>query len=1392
MAGIGCTSDQDLKAFLVGELPERLAVLVARHLELCPDCEERARRWDNLPDTAVQALRRREQDPKRGSLTDTLASTGRPDTEAAPQPLLKTSSPEGYTLLDELGRGATGVVFRARQHCPERVVALKFFSAGVHAAEQRARFLAEANIIARLDHPNIVRVHAVGEYQGQPFLCLELLDGGHLGKKIDGRPQPPRQAAVLLEQMARAVQHAHDKGTIHRDLKPSNVLLAVDGAPKISDFGLARFGRPELTATGAILGTPAYMAPEQARGEGEKVGPAADIWALGAILYELLTGQPPFRGVQVLDTLQQVVEREPVPPTRLQPKVPRDLETICLKCLEKKPPRRYGTAAALAEDLRRFLAGRPIAARPVGTLERAAKWARRRPAAAVLLALAVLLVLGGVSGLLWYQQLRLEQVQQQAQRELRTNYLNREVTAALREVAQARHKLHAQLRDPRQAQGLLSDIDQWQALVQAGQTTLAKAQALARSEPALLGEDLTVRLQKLDQQLQADDRDYQLARKLDTIRLEAWTPVDGKLDRAKALARYPEAFAEAGYDLQKGAAAQLAARIGQSPIRYALVAALDLWAGLTGDEPLRRRLLALSRQADPDPWRDQVREALAGYDVQKLRQLARQVDVSVQSPHTVLALSLQLPKTDDQGAALLRRALDQHPGDFWLHFNLGTRVQDPRERVGCFRAALALRSRSSVAHYNLGTALVAQKDYAGAITHFQQALKLDPSYAAAHTNWGRALADQEDHAGAIRHYQQALQIDPRSAPAHNNWGTALYNQKDYAGAIRHFQQALKLNPNHARAHYNWGTALIAQQDYAGAITHFQQALKLAPNYAAAHTNWGLALAAKRDYADAITHYQQALKLAPNYAAAHNSWGLALAAQKDHAGAIRHYQQALQLNPRSAAAHNNWGRALAAQQDYAGAITHYQHALKLDPKHDAAHYNWGLALYNQKDYPGAIRHFQQAIQLKPNHAPAHYNWGRALAAQQDHDGAIRHFQEALKLAPNHASAHYNWGLALAAKRNYDGAIAHYRQALQRNPNHAEAHCNLGQALRGQGHFAEALKHLEKGHQIGSLRSDWRYPSAQWVKSCRQLLQKQQRADAVLQRRALPTGPAEQLELAVFCRQYKHYPAAARLYTAALADQPALADDLAKGYRYQAAWTAALAAAGQGHDADKLVAGDKAKLRQQALAWLRADLKLLTQTAVGLVPAGTTQAGTKKEDQPPASPPAKLTGQVRPTDLADLLRAGDRLQDCLDNPALAELRDNKALAQLPAEEQKAWQQLWSDVQTLHKQTRACFIETWRKGSLTGRQKEQPHEVPLQAGRTYILDLQSKQFHACLRLEDSQGKKLAEDNKKGRAAGQNARILFTAVQGGTHRVIATSFQQRGTGDYTLRIREFTGKKD
>ena len=300
-----------------------------------------------------------------------------------------------YEILGELGRGGMGVVYKARHIQLNRQVALKMILAGIHAGPQaQARFRIEAETAARLQHPHIVQIYEVGEADGKPFLSLEFVTGGTLADKLDGTPWPARPAAQMVESLARAMHVAHLAGIVHRDLKPANVLLTKEGLPKISDFGLAKQLDSDggQTASGAILGTPSYMAPEQAGGQGKSVGPAADIYALGAILYELLTGRPPFKAATPLDTVLQVVSNEPVPPRQLQPKIPRDLETICLKCLEKETARRYASGLALGEDLGCFLRGEPVTARPVGALPRAWRWCRRNPKVASLAAAVALLL----------------------------------------------------------------------------------------------------------------------------------------------------------------------------------------------------------------------------------------------------------------------------------------------------------------------------------------------------------------------------------------------------------------------------------------------------------------------------------------------------------------------------------------------------------------------------------------------------------------------------------------------------------------------------------------------------------------------------------------------------------------------------------------------------------------------------------------------------------------------------------------------------------------------------------------------------------------------------------------------------------------------------------------
>jgi serine/threonine protein kinase/WD40 repeat protein len=362
----------------------------------------------------------------------------------------------GYEVLRELGRGGMAVVYAAWQTGLNRLVALKMLLAGEYASTaQRARFRTEAEAVGRLQHPNIVPIYEVGEHDGRLYLSMEYMDGGSLAERLDGTPRPARAAAELVETLARAVHHAHQRGIVHRDLTPSNILLAAEGEgwgeresinpsaailhpppstlhPKIADFGLAKLlvgGGEVQTQTGTVLGTPSYMAPEQALGRNKDIGPAVDVYALGAILYELLTGRPPFKAPSPVETLMQVRSDEPVRPRSLQPCIPVDLETIGLKCLHKEPARRYADALGLADDLRRFLEDRPIQARPTPAPERVRRWCRRNPAVSALAASVTLLLLVLAVGLLGAarrfkrERDRVLEAQRATERELGWSYL---------------------------------------------------------------------------------------------------------------------------------------------------------------------------------------------------------------------------------------------------------------------------------------------------------------------------------------------------------------------------------------------------------------------------------------------------------------------------------------------------------------------------------------------------------------------------------------------------------------------------------------------------------------------------------------------------------------------------------------------------------------------------------------------------------------------------------------------------------------------------------------------------------------------------------------------------------------------------------------------------------
>ena len=427
-------SHKSLLLDLVVEWEDRQAAgRAASPEELCHDCPELL---EDLKECLRAAAGMNAVLDARGSLPDDPA--GRTEVLTEPPLIFGDVQHETwpvipqYEILEELGHGGMGVVLKARQIALGRIVAIKaILSHGPIREEQRRRFLWEAKAMARLQHPNIVQIHEISQQGEHPFLIMEYVEGQSLSASLAGKPLPPRKAAELLAVLARAVHVAHEHGIIHRDLKPNNILLAADGTPKICDFGLARHfdSAADRTQTNQVAGTPSYMAPEQVLGASGTQGPAVDIYALGAVLYESLTGHPVFQAGNMLDTMQLVLKQQPVPPRQWQPKTPRNLETICLKCLEKAPGSRYPSAQALAEDLGRFLAGEPIRARPAGPCERAWRWCRTHPSGASLIAMAAMAVVVVFSLVLAYNHRLAKELQ-------RTDTAHRQVLATQQKLHQ--------------------------------------------------------------------------------------------------------------------------------------------------------------------------------------------------------------------------------------------------------------------------------------------------------------------------------------------------------------------------------------------------------------------------------------------------------------------------------------------------------------------------------------------------------------------------------------------------------------------------------------------------------------------------------------------------------------------------------------------------------------------------------------------------------------------------------------------------------------------------------------------------------------------------------------------------------------------------------------------
>ena len=650
-----------------------------------------------------------------------------------PLPGARLPTIPGYEVLEILGQGGSGIVYRVRHLKLKRVAALKMLRSGEYASSvELARFMREAEADAALQHPNIVQVYDFGEIDGRAYFTMEFVAGGSLARKLAGVPQPVHDCASIMETLARAMHAAHLAGIVHRDLKPANILLAPDGTPKITDFGLARYfeGHSDVTLGPTKVGTPSYMAPEQVTGGPGTVGPSADVYALGATLYEMLTGRPPFRGETPAETERQLLSHEPVPPSRLNAKVPRDLETVCLKCLQKGPERRYASAAALADDLRRFLERRPIHARPPSRGGRLWRWSRRNPAAAALVATAVALVGVAVGAGFWLE----------------------------RQHADARE---AEARQTDAAEAALEHADDLRKLGH-----WPEARATLAGAPNLLGNSVPARLRERLYRARADADMVVLLEDV-RLRLSEGRVVQGRASPT-ADRLYSEAFATYGITLKSSDTAAAAEMVRGSDIRDTLLVFLHDWLYWVTDEN-RARLRALVEAADDDPWRREFRDARARNDVAELEELARAPQAATEPSAILSGLGGALLTDDrrDEASALLRAAQQRHPGDFWINYLLGHLLERdrPQEAVGYFRAAVAIRPGSDQAYALLGRALREAGDADEAVVALYKSVELNTSRAGI-SELATLLAPSGRLEEARALWEKLLRRDP---PDHESW-----------------------------------------------------------------------------------------------------------------------------------------------------------------------------------------------------------------------------------------------------------------------------------------------------------------------------------------------------------------------------------------------------------------------------------------------------------------------------------------------------------------------------------------------------------------------------------------------------------------------------------------------
>jgi tetratricopeptide (TPR) repeat protein len=808
-----------------------------------------------------------------------------------------------------------GVVYQARHCSLKRLVALKMILAGLHAdSTARGRFRTEAEAVARLQHPNVVQIYEVGECDGRPFLCLEYIDGGSLLHMGAGTAQPEQEAARLVETLARAVHGMHQRGILHRDLKPTNVLLTMDGTPKIADFGLAKLLDADsgLTRSETLLGTPSYMAPEQAAGDTKKVGVPADVYSLGAILYELLTGRAPFQGTTPLSTLLLVRNQEPVPPRRWRRWVSLDLETICLKCLEKEPGKRYPSALALADDLHCFVEGRPIQARPVPLWQRLWKSARRRPTlvAGVLGALALV----GLLLTAW-------------------SYF-RAADQLGRHRAEQRYQQFVQRRNEALVYGLLAPDEGALFLGAEAAANLKTAESAAREALALAGLEAASEEAALAPGFPAPRRAemasdcYALLLVLASVRGGEFLPAEAGKERYREALRILErarklGFETRAYHLRRAHFLELLGEQREARKHRDRAASLPpegaLDHFLLGEEQFRR-----------GDWE----QAMSSFNHA----------LSLQPAHFwaqfFLAVCHLKVRRWQAAKAGLNACLAQQPDFVWAYLFRSfahEKLREVPEAEADFQRALHLNPNED-ARYVLflarGILRFNQRELEPAAADFRSAMALKPGQYNAYLNLAQVFLAQGQFEEAEEQTRTALRLRPpvqAVAGYHLERGRNLLRQKRYEEAIRASEAALELSPLQPLPHEVRGRALLALGRFEQAERAFGQYLHSGGEAKSdIFRGRGLARMKLAKYPEAVDDYSRALERAPDADIyQHRGWAHFFADAWKLA--LRDFAKAIELDPAPADAYIGRGLARVLVGHYPEAVADAEAALRRKPR-----------------------------------------------------------------------------------------------------------------------------------------------------------------------------------------------------------------------------------------------------------------------------------------------------------------------------------------------------------------------------------------------------------------------------------------------------------------------------